>query len=124
MLPLAVSGQAVDKVKGGLVAEFGGAEEHDVSFVTLDGGDAEAVGQVALTTEIVGRTRYKKPLGVVVEVGELGIGHDRIMVVDYGRGDIDRRSFRRLRLLAASGEGNDANDANDGNDANDEMMEW
>jgi len=105
MLPLAVSGQAVDKVKGGLVAEFGGAEEHDVSFVTLDGGDAEAVGQVALTAEIVGRTRDKKPLGVVVEVGELGIGHDGVMVVEHRRGDIDRRCFRRLRLLAASDAG-------------------
>ena len=108
MLPLAIFRQAVDKVEGGLVAEFGGAEEHDVRFVTLDGGDAEAVGQVALTAEIISRTRYKKPLGVVVFVGKSRVEHDRIMVVDYGRGDIDRRSFRRLRLLAASGK-NDAN---------------
>lgn len=118
MLPLAIFRQAVNKVAGGLVAEFGGAEEHDVRFLTLDGGDAETVGQVALTAEIISRTRDKKPLGVVVLIGKSRVEHDRIMVVEHRRGDIDRRSFRRLRLLAAGGEGNDANDAND------EMMEW
>ena len=64
MGPAAVVVEAVDGLDGGLVAELGGAEEHDFRIVARDGG--EGVRQIALAAEIIGRGRDKQALGVVV----------------------------------------------------------
>ena len=65
MVPAAVVVEAVDELDGGLVAELGGAEEHDFRIVTGDGG--EGVGQIALAAEIIGGGSDEEGDGVVFD---------------------------------------------------------
>ena len=70
MVPGAVLVEAVDEVLGIVVAEFGGAEEHDVRLVEADGSETEAVGQVALPFQIRRRTGDEQAARILVLIRE------------------------------------------------------
>lgn len=73
MVPEAVFMQAEDEVFGILVAEFGGAEEHDIRFVTGDRGAGRRERLGILPLQISSRTRDEQPARVLVHVRALRI---------------------------------------------------
>ena len=74
-MPAAVFVQAVDEVLGVLVAEVGGMKEHDVRLIEGHGGEAEAVGQVALPFQIGSRAGDEQAARVVVQIRALRVIH-------------------------------------------------
>ena len=69
-MPAAVFVQAVDEVLGVLVAELGGAEEHDVRLVAADSSETETVGQVALPFQVRSRAGDEQAARVLVLIRE------------------------------------------------------
>jgi hypothetical protein len=61
------------------VAEFGGAEEHDLGFVEGDGGDG--VRERAILAEVGSDSHHVEPFGVLVVIGKVCVVKDGIAVV-------------------------------------------
>ena len=69
----------MDGVDGGLVAQFGGTEQHDFRFLPSDG---EGIfRQVALLLEIITRSHDKEAFGVLVHVRALSIDKETIGII-------------------------------------------
>jgi hypothetical protein len=74
-----VGGEAADGLEGIGVAEFGGAEEHDLGFVKGDGGDG--VRERTVLTEVGSDSHHKEPFWVLVVIGKVCVVKDGIAVV-------------------------------------------
>ena len=72
-MPHIILVQAVDEVLGVLVAEFGGAEEHDIRLVAADSSETETVGQVALPFQVRSRAGDEQTARILVHVRALRI---------------------------------------------------
>ena len=80
MIPHAVGGEATDGLEGIGVAEFGGAEEHDLRFVEGDSGDG--VRERAVLAEVGSDSHHKEPFGVLVVIGKVCVIKDGITIME------------------------------------------
>lgn len=91
-MPAVIGLEAVDEVKGGLVAFVSSYHKHRVRFAERD--DIDALGQgVALRLKIRHTRRDEQTFGVVLLESEHLVMIDGVKIMHYGSGDIDRHIF-------------------------------
>lgn len=97
MVPAAVVVEAADELEGIGVAEFGGAEEHDITFIDRDGG--EAIGPTGLLSQARCRTGDIEAFRVLVLISKGGVETERVRVMEQGTADGHGLRLVRRRCL-------------------------